>query len=122
MQAPQQRCARLIAALEDLVAQEAAALRTGNYTDASAIEDRCAPLVDDLVAHADEILEETLRERLRALNGVRARSSELLGEEIARMRGELDQTEVAQRRAAAFAPVYGGRAGAQGSSQLSLVG
>lgn len=117
------RCARLIAALEDLAAQEAAAVRTGEFARAGELAERCAPLVDDLVGRAGEIVETALQERIRDVNALRARSAEALGREIVRVHEELAQTELARGRAARIAPVYGRRtARATAVSQVSLLG
>jgi len=125
MQAMAQRSARLIAALEDLAAQEAAAVSTGDFGAAGALAERCAPLVAEIAAQANGknvMTDEALRRRLRAIRDRRAETSEALATQMARLRDELQQTQAAQRRTAAIAPVYGARVAAKGSSQLSLVG
>lgn len=122
MQAMAQRSARLIAALEDLAAQEAAAVRTGDFGAAGDVAERCAPLVAELAQQPNALADEMIRRRLSAVRDRRAETSEVLAAEMARLRDELQQTRVAQRRTAAIAPVYGARVAAKGSSQLSLVG
>lgn len=122
MQAMAQRSARLIAALEDLAAQEAAAVRTGDFVAAGALAERCAPLVDELVRQPNLLADERLRGRLSAVRDRRAETSEALAAQMARTREDLQQTRVAQRRTAAIAPIYGARVAAKGASQLSLVG
>jgi hypothetical protein len=54
METPAQRCARIVSALEDLVNQEAAALRAGDFDAVNEIQDRAAPLVEFLALHATE--------------------------------------------------------------------
>lgn len=117
-----QRCARLVAALEDLAGQEEAALRTGEFAAVASVQARTAALLDDLAAHANAA-DERSRERIGAVQARRARTSAWLAEEIERSRAELRQTEVSQRRVARIAPVYGGApAKARTASQLRFVG
>src|SRR5687767_9239222 len=96
MQSAVQRCRRLMRALEDLAAQEATTLRAGNFAVVADSQDRAEVLIDDLVAH-DDAMDDDLRERLKALREVRARSSEWLAIELAQTRDALAETGVAQR-------------------------
>lgn len=106
METPAQMHARLIAALEDLAGQEAAALAARDFRLAVAVQDRAAPLVELLGAHADEVADETLRKRVAALIERRNRNGEWLAEQIARVREQLRETEAARRRVAQVAPAY----------------
>jgi hypothetical protein len=107
METPAHMCTRLVAALEDLAAQEAATLEARDFTAAVAIQDRAAPLVDLLVAHANDVTDATLRARIAALIERRNRTGEWLAEQIAKVREQLQATQAAQRRAAQIAPAYG---------------
>ncbi|HVS51297.1 MAG TPA: hypothetical protein VHD62_02985 [Opitutaceae bacterium] len=107
METPAQMCARLIAALEDLAGQEAAALDARDFRGAVTVQDRAAPLVELLCAHADDVADEALRARIAALIERRNRTGEWLAEQIARVREQLRETQVAQRRVAQVAPAYG---------------
>ena len=119
METPAQRGARLIAALEDLVAQETAVLRNGDFDEANTVADRTAPIVEWLADHPT-FVPASLQERLAAIGSQRARNAEFLDSEIARTREELQQVAVSRRRVAQIAPVYG-RAAAQ-PTRLSAVG
>ena len=124
MQSPAQRCARLIAALEDLAAQEEASLQALDFPALDSIQARAGALVDDLVSHASFVAADgALRARIVAVHARRERSAAWLATEMARARAEMDETQVAQRRVSRIAPVYGsGPAGGRASSQLSVVG
>ena len=121
METPAQMCARLVAALEDLTAQEAASLAARDFTAAIAVQDRAAPLVDLLVAHGPVVADAGLRPRIVALMARSRQTGEWLTEQMARVRQELQQTHVAQRRVAQVAPAYGQGAAAK-RPQLCAVG
>lgn len=124
METPAQMCERLVTALEDLAGQEAATLETRDFAAVIAIQDRAAPLVDLLVAHAPAVTDRAVRTRITALLAKRHRTGEWLSEQIARTREELQRTETAQRRVAQVAPAYGygSRAAAGGRPHLAAVG
>lgn len=124
METAAQTCARLVTALEDLVAQETSALQARDFAAAIEIQERAAPLVDHLVAHADDIVEPRLRERIGKIREHRHRSGEWLAEQIEHTRQELLQMHASRRRVAQVAPAYGsGRGTAMaGHSRLSVVG
>ncbi|MEO5959540.1 MAG: hypothetical protein ABIZ49_08085 [Opitutaceae bacterium] len=120
METPAQMCARLLLALEDLTAQEAATLEARDFTAAIAIQDRAAPLVNLLATHGPAVADGALRGRIAALLVRRNRTGEWLAEQLVRAREELQQNQVAQRRVAQVAPAYG-KANAT-PRQLSAVG
>jgi hypothetical protein len=120
METPAQMCARLLTALEDLAAQESATLQARDFTAAIAIQDRAAPLVELLAAHREEMNDPMLRARVAELSARRSRTGEWLAEQMARVREELRHSDVARRRVAQVAPVYG--RGAVLPRQLSAVG
>lgn len=121
METPAQTCARLVAALEDLVAQEATALQARDFAAVVQIQDRAAPLVEHLAAHVDDIVEPRLRERIGRIRAQRHRSGEWLAEQIERTRQELLQTHASRRRVAQVAPAYG-RGSSTAPTRLSAVG
>lgn len=122
MQNPAQRCARLVAALEDLAAQEEASLRTKDFPAVESIQVRAGALVDDLVSLAAS-MDLPLQARIASVHARRARTSEWLEGELSAARAELRETSFAQGRVARIAPVYGGApVGTRGQSQLSFVG
>lgn len=122
METPVQRCVRIAAALEDLIAEEAVALANRDFTTVLALQERTVPLVDFLVtAGAVQVNAAGLRERLAVIHGQREQTSALLAEEMERTRAELHETQVNQRRAARMMPVYGQMASGS-RRQLHAVG
>ena len=121
METPAQMCVRLVTALEDLVAQEAATLQARDFAAAVVIQDRAAPLVSLLGTHGPAVADEALRARIAALLARRSQTGEWLSEQIRRVREELQRTEAAKRRVAQFAPVYS-HADSPPRRQLSAVG
>lgn len=121
METPTQMCARLVTALEDLVAQEAVCLQTRNFAAVVSIQDRALPLIELLVAHAADVLDPQLRERISAIIERRHETGAWLTAELERTRMELHAVQAGQRRAAQVAPVYGGRNTAPRST-LSVIG
>jgi hypothetical protein len=122
METPAQMCTRLVAALEDLANQEAATLQARDFAGAIAIQDRAAPLVELLVAHAEDVTDASTRARIAAFMVKRNQTGEWLAEQMAKVREELQQTHVAQRRAAKVGPAYGSRRHEGPSTQLLAVG
>jgi hypothetical protein len=122
METPAQTCLRLLAALEDLATQEAAALDARNFPAAVAIQTRAAPLVEHLAAHGPPIAEKdaAFRARVAAFHARRRQTGEWLATQVARAREELLQMQVSQRRVAQIAPAYG--SGGQPARQLCAVG
>ena len=115
-----EQCARIVDALEDLVAQEAAALRDGEFSTLIALTDRAAPLVDFLSTKAGGLSDRQLRERIMAVYSRRADGATLLAERIRANRLEMATTHATQRTVAKIAPVYGRSLPA--SRQLHAVG
>lgn len=121
MESPAQRCTRIVAALEDLVAQEAAAVAREDFVAVQALHERIAPLVEFLVsAGADLLGAAGLRRRLTAVYDLRHRSGEAVAAAMARVRSELDANQASRRRAARIAPAYG-QPGVR-TSQLQAIG
>ena len=120
METTGQACDRLVTALEDLLAQEAAALAQGDFGAALELQERAAPLVDYLAAHGPRAAAPALRSRIGALCERRSAAGDRLAAAIARVREELGDTQTAQRRVARIAPAYGRSSAA--ARQLSAVG
>ncbi len=106
METSAQRCSRIAAALNDLAAQEAAALAGREFDAAIALQERAAPLVAFLAEHTGDFTRE-LVEKLSAVQARRAHSAMQLAAEIGRTREELHETGAARRRVAQIAPAYG---------------
>ena len=99
---------RIAGALEDLVAQEALALESRDYTEVSILQDRAAPLVEFLAQNAaTHGGDAALRMRIKAVQQRRTGSAALLATEIVRARAELCESGFAQRQVAKIAPAYG---------------
>jgi hypothetical protein len=114
------RTARIIAAIEDLSAQEAAAVRAHDFSTLQEIQDRLAPLVTDLTAVS--VSDEPLKARIRSIQEQRAKTSDLLASELSEARLALRETMSAQRRTAQVAPAYGAKPVGPQISKLSCVG
>lgn len=124
MQTPAQRCARLVAALEELAAQEECALREGEFAVVETIQERAGAVIGDLASQPIAMADEALRDRLIAVSARRARSSERLAAELSRLRADLADTRASKGRVAQIAPVYGSSpsATARVASRLEYVG
>jgi hypothetical protein len=120
METPPQRVARLVTALEELVAEETTTLRHGDFAAAAIIAERAEPVVDWIVNHVS-LLTPELRERLAGVRSRRAANETLLAREIECAGTELRQVAASRRRVAQIAPVYG-HAPARRPLRLSAVG
>jgi hypothetical protein len=122
MHAPAERSARLIAALEELAAQEEAAIRSGELAGVEAVQERAAAIVAGL-AECVSGMDTAGRERLLAVHARREHTSGWLSAEMTRAQAELRETGLARHRVARLAPVYGSRpAEKRPSPRVSLVG
>lgn len=121
MESTHQRAARLIAALEDLVDQEAVCFRSRDLDAVNDIQTRAAPLVDALVADATRITDQKLRSRLAAVVARRNETAAAVAVHVQAMKDEIDRLQTTQRRASQIAPVYG-RGFHASPRQLSAVG
>jgi hypothetical protein len=106
METPVQTAARLLTALEDLAAQEATMLRTLEFVDAVAIQERTAPLVQKLAELAAHPEVAALRERVGELLARRNQNRHYLDTELARLQVELRRVDEARLRLAGLAPAY----------------
>lgn len=121
METPAQRCLRIAAALEDLSAQEAAALAAHEFGTAIALQERAEPLVEFLTTHAEDATQDVrIAAQLARIRELRGRSEALLSAEIERTRAELREAGAACCRLARVAPAYG--AARVTASRLQAVG
>ena len=120
METPVQRTARLVAALEALVAEETATLRHRDYAGAAAIAERAAPVVEWIAGQAARLTPD-LRERLVAVQSSRRANEEFLAREIADTGEALREVARSRRRVARIAPAYGTPI-VKRSARLSAVG
>lgn len=109
METSAQTCVRLLIALEDLAAQEAAALDARDFPAAVTIQERAAPLVEHLATHGPAVAEKdaAFRARVAAFHAHRLKRGEWLAAQVDRVRAELHQMDASQRRVKQIAPVYG---------------
>ena len=123
MQSRTQRSARLVAAVEDLVGQEAVALQAGDFNALPAIQERLGLLVTEIVACAGDFRDEPLQGRIRAVQTRRSETTHWLEQAMSDARAQMRETEAAQRRTAIVVPAYGRRfSDTRSHSQLSCVG
>ncbi len=124
MHKPAQRCARLVAALEDLAAQEECALREGDYVTVATIQERAGAVIGDLGSQSLASADPALRDRLAAIRARRALSSERLAGELTRLQADLADTKASKGRVTRIAPVYGSSSpsSARVASRLACVG
>ena len=121
METPAQLCARLLAALEELAAQEAASLQARDFAAVVHLQERAAPLVAHLAEHGPAVADDALRARIAAWLAHRHETGEWLAEQIAHTKAELEKLDAARRRVARLRPAYGSGPAAS-SGQLCAVG
>lgn len=121
MDTPAQTCARLVVALEDLLACEAASVKNRDYSSALDIQERAAPLIDYLAINGSRYPDSGLQKKIHALAERRRITGELLSAQLAEVKENLQSTRASQHRVARIAPVYGSAA-APISGQLLAVG
>jgi N-acetyl-gamma-glutamylphosphate reductase len=117
---PAQTCRRLLAALEDLAAQETSALAAADFVSLAQLSQRAAPLVEHLAEHGPAVVDPSFRTRIRALLERRRANDDALAVQVARAKAEMKRASDSQRRIAQIAAIYG-RVGAA-ARQLSAVG
>ena len=110
MTRPAQRGVRLLGALEDLVAQEAQALRAADYAAVAYLQERTGAILDDLAGQPESMWEPALRARLETLRADRAGTLARLETGLREVQEALRETSAARGRAARIAPAYGGPA------------
>ena len=120
METPAQTSRRLLAALEDLAAQETCALAAADFVSLAQLAQRAAPLVEHLAQHASAAADDSFRRRVRALLDLRRQNDDALSIQLARAKEELKRASDSQRRISQISSIYV-RAGAA-TRQLSAVG
>ncbi len=106
METPLQTATRLLMALEDLTAQESILLRTLDYVDAVALQERAAPLVDQLSALAIHPEVAQLKGKVMSLVDRRQQSRHFLDAQLGRLQSELRRIDEARTRLSRVAPAY----------------
>jgi hypothetical protein len=108
----------LLAALEELTAQESVLLRTLDFADAVAVQERAGPLVDQLSALAIHPEVSSLRDKVLRLVERRQQSRLLLDAQLGRLQSELRRLDEARTCLTRVAPAYAGVSRA-GNSKLN---
>lgn len=106
METPFATATRLLAALEELIAEETTLIRTMDFVEAVEARERAAPLVDGLCALADDPSVLTLRPRLDALLERSGQNYHFLSNQLERLQAELTRVNEACGRMRRVAPVY----------------
>ena len=112
-------CARVLTALEDLVAQERAVLQVGDFDSLEQIQLQAGRLIEFLVARPDDAQAEGLASRLTMLHAARQENAASLAQAMAGNRAELRLLSGRQGLIARMAPAYG--SGPDSQRQISLV-
>lgn len=107
MESPFDTAIRLLAALEELIAEEATLVRTMDFVEAVEVRERAEPLVEKLCALANEPAVAGLRPRLDALLERSGQNYHFLSTQLERLRTELARVNEASGRMRRLAPVYG---------------
>ena len=118
METPVQTAVRLLSALEDFSAQEANLLRTMDFVEAVAVQERAFPLVRMLAELANEPGVAALKPQVAALLARREQNRHFIDAQLARLQSELRRIDEARIRLARLAPAYAGAAG-QPSARLN---
>jgi hypothetical protein len=106
METTAQRCTRLLGAMEDLLAQEAASLAAGDMDAVIALQQRIEPLVQDLGRRGPAVADDCLRDRVAAWLGRRREVSNLLTARVEELRQQISQLDASRRRVARVGPAY----------------
>lgn len=110
METPEQKCLRLLDALEELAQAENVALAAGDAEGLASLQERAAPLVAFLAEHGSAIAQESTRRRVAAWLEHRRLTESFFAGHIARMQERMREIDAARRRVARLAPVYGNAA------------
>jgi len=122
MEAPGQKFYRLITALDDLVAQEAAGVSARDYETVADLQRRADPLVTALAELGSRVTDAVARARVASLLSRRQGNLDLIESQLATTRAELRAVQQSTGRVARIAPVYGRAEGHGGITQFRAAG
>jgi hypothetical protein len=105
MESAAQKCARLVVALEQLVAVEAVLLVERDHEKLSELQERTSPIVAQLTELAPLASTET-RDRILAVVARRVQHDVCFSEHTTRLEAELRDCREARSRLTNFAPAY----------------
>ncbi|MBM3851695.1 MAG: hypothetical protein FJ399_00905 [Verrucomicrobia bacterium] len=94
-------------ALETLVAQEAASVRSGDYATLGRLQTRAEPLIRFLGAHAVAVEEAGLRDRVARWLKCRQENGRRLQAAMAQTTARIEELGAGRSRLTRMAPVYG---------------
>ena len=120
METPGQACARLIGALEELAGYEAVSAAARDFRGLADVQRRAGPLVAHLAAHASDVTDPGLQDRVARLVRRREQTAQVLGRQAAVTREALQAVNEGRARIARITPVY--RRPTPMKSRLAAVG
>lgn len=106
METAAQTCARLVGALEELAGHEAVSAAARDFGGLADVQRRAAPLVAFLAAHARDVTDPLLRERVFRVVGRRQQTAQALGRQAAATREALQAIDERRARIARVSPLY----------------
>lgn len=122
MESPSQKFDRLLKALGELVAEEAAAIEAADYEATSEVQQRAQPLIDALATLAPSVGSAAAHARLESLIKRRRRSIEVLEARMTTVQEELNGLRKSTQRVAQIVPVYGRATNTPGPNRLRASG
>jgi hypothetical protein len=109
METPGQTGGRLLAALDDLVTQEAAAVLAGDYGVIAGLQARTAAVGEKLSSLAGDPTVAALRLQVEALLERREQTQRQLTQRLTAVRLEIERLRTVRLRVTRLGPAYGGR-------------
>ncbi len=122
METSSQTFARLLAALEDLVNQEATQVAVGDQAGVLQTQVRAAAVIDRLAQLGAGAADRSLRKRITALTAKRRGSQNILAARIKTIGDELSRVHASLQRLALVAPAYRGSVNPTPARQLCSLG
>jgi hypothetical protein len=104
-----QAAARIVTALDNLLAREALAARSASGTRLRVIQRRITPLLESLSEMAGQLRSPQIRESMMGLAEKRRKNVLLMQDALLRIRREIDSRSEALERVRRVSPAYGGR-------------
>ncbi len=115
MEPPFQSATRLLVALDELLGEETALIRTMDFVEAVAVRERMAPIVELLCSLAADPEVVRLQPRVQTLLGRWSQNHHFLENQLVRLQAELNRVTEARLRLRRVVPAYIGSAAASES-------
>lgn len=122
MEAPRQKFNRLLSSLEELVSQETATTRAGDYAAVNEIQHRAEPLVETLASLGPEAADAAARARVAGLLARRQHNIDFIESQLATAREELLAVQESTSRVARITPAYARSEPASSSRRFNAAG